>query len=119
MGPSVPPSPEVAPPDPMALLRTPAYVRLLVLSALLGFPVRALPSGHLELLAELHSLLFDNLPGCLRFASPPTWWPMPLLAVSGLLTALAILKLPGTRGHSPVDGFKMGGALPPSQLPGV
>ena len=119
MGSSAPPAPEGAPPDPMALLRTPAYVRLLVLAALLGLPVSALAYGFLELVAELQSLLFDDLPGWLGFASPPTWWPMPLLAVSGLLTALAILRLPGTGGHSPVDGLKMGGALPPSQLPGV
>jgi H+/Cl- antiporter ClcA len=103
----------------MALLRTPAYARLLVLAALIGLPVSALAYGFLELVAELQSLLFDDLPGWLGFDSPPTWWPIPLLAVSGLLTALAIVKLPGQGGHSPVDGLKAGGALPPSQLPGV
>ena len=119
MGPPASPSPEGDPPDPMALLRTPAYVRLLVLAALLGLPVSALAYGFLELVAELQSLLFDDLPGWLGFASPPTWWPIPLLAVSGLLVALAILRLPGTGGHSPVDGLKTGGALPPAHLPGV
>jgi len=119
MAPSVPPAPEGAPPDPMALLRTSAYVRLLVLAALIGLPVSALAYGFLELVAELQSLLFDDLPGWLGFDSPPTWWPVPLLAVSGLLTALAIRELPGQGGHSPVDGLKAGGALPPAQLPGV
>jgi H+/Cl- antiporter ClcA len=103
----------------MALLRTRAYVRLLILAALIGLPVSALAYGFLELVAELQSLLFDDLPGWLGFDSPPTWWPIPLLAVSGLLVALAILKLPGQGGHSPVDGLKAGGALPPAQLPGV
>ena len=36
-----------------------------------------------------------------------------------LLTALAIRPLPGTGGHSPADGFKTRGALPPIELPGV
>src|SRR6185503_21388391 len=94
-------SPEGAANDPMALLRSRAYVRLLVLAALLGLPVSALAYGFLELVAELQSLLFDDLPGWLGFSSPPTWWPIPLLAVSGVLTALAILRLPGTGGHSP------------------
>ena len=119
MAPSAPQPPEGAPPDPMALLRTRVYVRLLILAALIGLPVSALAYGFLELVAELQSLLFDDLPGWLGFDSPPTWWPIPLLAVSGLLVGLAILKLPGQGGHSPVDGLKAGGALPPAQLPGV
>ena len=119
MAPSASPSPEGAPPDPMALLRTSAYVRLLVLAALIGLPVSALAYGFLELVAELQSVLFDDLPGWLGFDSPPTWWPIPLLAVSGLLTALAIRELPGQGGHSPIDGLKAGGALPPAHLPGV
>ena len=40
----------------------------------------------------------------------PSWWPAPLLALAGLLVALAIQQLPGTGGHSPADGFKAGGA---------
>ena len=44
---------------------------------------------------------------------------MPLLALSGLLTGLAIRRLPGIGGHSPADGFKAAGALPPIELPGV
>jgi H+/Cl- antiporter ClcA len=103
----------------MALLRTPSYVKLLVLAALMGLPVSALAYGFLELAAELQSLLFEDLPTWLGFASPPVWWPVPLLALAGLLTALAIRELPGQGGHSPVDGFKAGGALPPVELPGV
>jgi H+/Cl- antiporter ClcA len=106
-------------PDPLALLRSRAYVRLLVLAALVGVPISAVAYGFLKLVAVLQDALFTDLPDGLGFDTPPTWWPLPLLAVSGLLVALAILRLPGTGGHSPADGFKPAGALPPVELPGV
>ena len=115
-----PPDPTSAPgPDPIALLRSRAYVKLLVLAALIGIPVSAVAYGFLELVSELQTLLFDDLPDALGFDSAPVWWPLPLLALSGLLVALAIRHLPGTGGHSPADGFHAGGPLPPIELPGV
>jgi H+/Cl- antiporter ClcA len=114
------PDPTSAPgPDPLALLRSRAYVKLLVLAALIGIPVSAVAYGFLELVAELQELLFDDLPDALGFDSVPAWWPLPLLALSGLLVALAIRHLPGSGGHSPADGFHTGGPLPPIELPGV
>jgi H+/Cl- antiporter ClcA len=106
-------------PDPLQLLRSRSYVQLLVLAALLGLPVAAAAYGFLKLVAWLQEELFTDLPEGLGFDAPPTWWPLPILALSGLLTALAIRHLPGTGGHSPADGFKMTGALPPTELPGV
>jgi H+/Cl- antiporter ClcA len=106
-------------PDPLALLRSRAYVRLLVLAALIGVPVSAVAYGFLKLVAWLEETLFADLPEALGFDAAPTWWPVPLLALSGLLVALAILHLPGTGGHSPADGFKTAGPLPPAELPGV
>jgi H+/Cl- antiporter ClcA len=106
-------------PDPLALLRSPAYVRLLALAALIGIPVSGAAYGFLKLVALLQEALFTDVPKALGFDTPPTWWPLPLLALSGLLVALAIRHLPGTGGHSPADGFKAAGALPPAQLPGV
>ena len=44
---------------------------------------------------------------------------MPLLALAGLLVALAIQRLPGGGGHSPADGFKASGPVPPAHLPGI
>ena len=105
--------------DPLVLLRSRAYLRLLVLAALIGVPISAVAYGFLKLVAWLQDQLFTELPEALGFDSPPTWWPLPLLAVSGLLVALAILHLPGTGGHSPADGFKPAGALAPAELPGV
>jgi H+/Cl- antiporter ClcA len=106
-------------PDPLALLRSPRYVRLLVLAALIGVPISAVAYGFLKLVSWLQETLFTDLPESLGFDSPPTWWPLPLLVVSGLLVALAISRLPGTGGHSPADGFKPSGAVPPVELPGV
>ena len=108
-----------AAPDPVQLLRSRAYVKLLVLAALIGIPVSALSYGFLELSTELQHVIFDDAPGWFGFDTPPAWWPVPAVALGGLLVALAILHLPGTGGHSPPDGLKTSGALPPIELPGV
>ena len=47
------------------------------------------------------------------------WWPLPWLALSGLLVALTIRHLPGTAGHKPAEGFKTGGPVSPIDLPGI
>jgi H+/Cl- antiporter ClcA len=107
------------PPDPQALLKSRSYVQLLVLAALLGVPVSAASYGFLVLVDWLQEAVFTDLPGSLGFDSVPVWLPLPLLALAGLLTALAIKYLPGTGGHSPADGFQASGPLPPAQVPGV
>ena len=106
-------------PDPMALLRSKDYVRLLALAAILGVPVSALAYGFLKLVNQLQNWLFNSVPKELGFAGTPVWWPLPLLALSGVLVALAITLLPGTGGHVPAEGFKAGGAPTPAELPGV
>ena len=105
------------PPDPQALLRSRSYVQLLVLAALLGVPVSAAAYGFLALVDWLQESLFTDLPKTLGFDSAPVWWPLPLLALVGLLVALAIRYLPGTGGHSPADGFKAGAAAARSSSP--
>ena len=47
------------------------------------------------------------------------WWPLPLLALGGLVVGLTIRYLPGTGGHVPAEGFKPSGAVPPVELPGI
>jgi H+/Cl- antiporter ClcA len=106
-------------PDPLVLLRSRSYVQLLVVAALIGIPVSVFAYGFLKLVDVLQTELFEDLPGQLGFATTPAWWPLPLLALSGLLTALAITRLPGTGGHSPADGFHAGGAVAPVELPGI
>src|SRR5688500_14063653 len=114
-------TPPAGPPpaDPIALLRTRSYLGLLVLAAIVGVPVSAAAYGFLALVAELQEALFTDLPQELGYDTAPLWWPPPLLAAGGLLTALAIQRLQGTGGHSPADGFKPSGPVPPVELPGI
>ena len=120
MMPAMPSPPDrPAGPDALALLRSRAYVKLLVLAALMGIPVSATAYGFLELVDWLQDVLYEDVPDLLGFDSTPAWWPLPLLALSGLLVAASIQYLPGTGGHKPADGFKPAGPLPPIELPGV
>jgi H+/Cl- antiporter ClcA len=113
------PSPPAAAPDPGELLRSKSYIALLVFGALIGVPVAAVAFFFLEAVAKAQHYLFGTLPGELGFESQPAWWPIPLLALSGLLVALTIRHLPGTAGHKPAEGFKTSGAVAPIDLPGI
>ncbi|WP_393055008.1 chloride channel protein [Streptomyces sp. LN549] len=111
--------PAAQPPDPVALIRTRGYAVLLAMVAILGVPISAAAFGFLALVSELQSLTYDDLPDALGFASTPSWWPVPLLCVAGLLTGLAIRYLPGTGGHKPAEGLVSTGAPTAAQLPGI
>jgi H+/Cl- antiporter ClcA len=106
-------------PDPRALLRSRSYVQLLVVAAVLGVPVSAAAYGFLALVDYLQKEIFTHLPHGLGFATTPVWWPLPVLAVGGVIAALATRYLPGHGGPSPAGGFKMHGPPTPAQLPGV
>ena len=110
-------SPEA--PDPQALLRSPQYLKLLLLAAIIGVPVSAASYGFLAVVDQLQTAFFETIPHDLGFDTTPNWWPVPLLALAGLLVALSITYLPGIGGHSPADGFKPGGVFPPRELPGM
>src|SRR5881394_1486569 len=107
------------PSDPRALLRSRAYLRLLVIAAALGVPVSAAAYGFLALVGYLQPEIFTHLPHGLGFQNVPVWWPLPVLAVGGVLTGLAIRYLPGTGGARPAEGFKMHRAPTPAEMPGV
>ena len=107
------------PSDPRTLLRSRSYLQLLVIAAVLGVPVSAAAYGFLKLVDYLQQEIFTHLPHGLGFSTEPVWWPLPVLAVGGILTGLAIQYLPGTGGASPADGFKLHGPPTPVQLPGV
>ncbi|HEY7918614.1 MAG TPA: chloride channel protein, partial [Streptosporangiaceae bacterium] len=108
------------PPDPLALLRSRSYVALLVLAAIIGAPVSAVAYFFLALVSKMQGWVFTDLPKGLGFHAEPLWWPLLPLAVAGVLVSLTLKYLPGTGGHSPADGFKMGaGPATPIELPGI
>jgi len=107
-------------PDPVALLRSRSYLRLLVLAAVIGAPISAVAYGFLALVAKLQQWVFTDLPSGLGFHGAPLWWPLLPLALAGLLVALTIKHLPGTGGHSPADGLQASGPPPgAADLPGI
>ena len=108
------------PPDPLALLRSRSYIALLVLAAIIGVPISAAAYFFLALVSKMQGWIFTDLPKGLGFHGEPLWWPIPPLVLAGVLVALAIRYLPGKGGHSPADGFKVGGGPPaPVELPGI
>jgi len=101
-------------------VRSRSYLSALVLAALLGIPVSAIAYGFLALVSAVQKYLFTDLPSHLLDGSQPAWWPLPWLALCGLLVALTIRYLPGTAGHSPALGFNAaGGPAAGRDLPGI
>jgi H+/Cl- antiporter ClcA len=119
-----PASPASAAPPPAAgrpleLLKSRSYIAVLVFGAIIGVPVAVIAYFFLKLVSEADTYLFTTLPNDLGFHGAPTWWPVPLLALSGLLVGLTIQYLPGTAGHKPAEGFKAGGPVSAIELPGI
>ncbi len=108
------------PSDPKALIRSRRYRALLVMAALVGLLVSAASWLFLEAVHEIEVEVYEKLPHHLGYEHVPFWWPLPWLALAGLLTAFAVVRLPGHGGHVPADGLKAGGKpLGPIDLPGV
>ncbi len=108
------------PSDPGALIRSRPYRVLLVLASLIGVVVSTASWGFLELVYLVQQWVYEDIPDALGYDVAPSWWPLPWLAIAGLLTAFAVERLPGRGGHVPADGLKAGGApTRPSELPGV
>src|SRR5262249_11098413 len=106
--------------DPATLIRSRQYRVLLVLAALIGLLVSAASWGFLEVVHEIQVWVYKDLPGDVGYGTVPGWWPLPWLALAGLLTSFAVLKLPGRGGHIPAEGLKTGGKpTQPVELPGI
>ncbi|MFJ7593133.1 chloride channel protein [Streptomyces sp. NPDC097617] len=105
--------------DPFAQVRTRGYIGLLVMAAVLGVPISAGAYGFLALVDALQPWTYTDLPKVLGFRGTPPWWPLPLLAVAGLLVGVTIRYLPGIGGHKPAEGLSTSGAPKPRELPGI
>jgi H+/Cl- antiporter ClcA len=92
---------------------------LLVFGAVVGVLVAVVAFFFLKAVTEVQTYVFTTLPHELGFSHQPLWWPLPWLALAGLLVALAIRSLPGTAGHKPAEGFKTGSPVLPIELPGI
>ncbi|MFY9929096.1 MAG: chloride channel protein [Streptosporangiaceae bacterium] len=106
------------PANPRALIRTKSYRVLLVLAALIGVLVSFVSWCFLELVHWIQQEVYKSLPSGLGLHPVPWWWPLPVLAVAGALTAVAVIRLPGHGGHIPYEGIKAG-APKPADLPGI
>lgn len=86
----------------------------------IGLIVSACCWGFLELVHLIEVGVYQHLPHHFGYSVAPLWWPLPWLALAGLLTAFAVVRLPGDGGHVPAEGLKVGGApTQPIELPGV
>jgi H+/Cl- antiporter ClcA len=107
------------PDDPMVVLRSRRYLRLLVIAAILGVPISAAAYYFLWVVHHGQRWLFEGLPIALGFETVPPWWPLPILAIGGLIVGVVVEYMPGRGGHSPVDGFQAGAPPRAAELPGI
>src|SRR5262245_5084909 len=91
-----------------------AYVRTLVLSALLGFPVAFAAVLFQTAIHDLTHVVWDVIPDEFGWSEPSWWYVILVPGLAGLRVAAAV-RLPGHGGHSPLEGL---GARPiaPSAL---
>ena len=108
-----------ATPDPVELLRSRSYLVLLVFGAVVGVLAAVVAFFFLKAVGEVQHYVFTSLPQDVGFSGEPIWWPLPWLALAGLIVALTIHYLPGTAGHKPAEGFKTGSPVQPIELPGI
>jgi H+/Cl- antiporter ClcA len=81
-----------------------AYVRTLVLAALLGVPVAFGAVLFQTAIHDLIHLIWDVIPEELGWSEPSWWYVVLVPGLAGLLVAAAV-RLPGHGGHSPLEGL--------------
>ncbi len=107
--------------DATATVLSRGYVVLLLLAAVVGVIVSLGAWCFLELIYQIQREVFHHLPSALGYShGAPLWWPVPVLAIAGVIVAFAIVRLPGNGGHVPADGLKVGGGPTlPREMPGI
>ena len=108
-----------APADPLAVMRSRAYLGALALAVVLGVPIAASAFGFLKLTSLVQRWVFTDLPHALGLGEAPVWWPLLPLAVAGLLVGLTVRYLPGHGGEEPTKGFSGGRIAAGRDLPGI
>jgi H+/Cl- antiporter ClcA len=94
---------------------------LLAIAAIVGIVVSLAAWCFVELVYQMQRELYHHLPSAVGYHNgPPLWWSLPILGIAGVITAFAIVRLPGGGGHVPAEGLKVGGApTRPIELPGI
>ncbi len=112
---------EVSPEQVEATIRSRAFLVLLLVAAIVGVFVSLAAWCFLELVNQIQRGVYVHLPSDVGYhGGPPIWWSLPVLALSGLMIAFAIERLPGEGGHIPAHGLSTaGGPTLPVDLPGV
>ena len=101
-----------------AQLKGSAYLRLVLLGAVIGAPAALLAAGFLALVHEVEGWLWDDLTDAFGYSSPP-WFLVVGLPVAGACVVLLARKtLPGDGGHSPLEGLSVE-PTPLSHAPGI
>jgi H+/Cl- antiporter ClcA len=88
-----------------------AYLRTLLLAALLGVPVAFAAVLFQTALHDLTHFVWEDIPDWLDWSEPAGWYVVLVPALGGLLVTAA-LRLPGHGGHSPLEGLGMGELKP-------
>ncbi len=107
------------PPDPSTILRSRGYLAILLFSSLIGLFVAVVAYFFLKWVADVQQFVFVTLPKNLGFSAEPSWWPIPVLTIAGVLVGLTVHYFHGTSGHEPAQGFKASGPVQPIDLPGI
>ena len=81
-----------------------AYVRTLVLAALLGFPVAFAAVLFQTAIHDLTHVVWEVIPDEFGWSEPAWWYVILVPGLAGLLVAAAV-RLPGHGGHSPLEGL--------------
>ncbi|HEU5203865.1 MAG TPA: chloride channel protein [Candidatus Limnocylindrales bacterium] len=95
-----------------------AYLRLVVLGALIGVPAAVAAAVFLGLIHALERWLWEDLPAALGFAGPPWFLILGLPVAGALLVIVARTVLAGDGGHAPLEGLSAK-ETPPAHVPSV
>src|SRR5205807_2343750 len=87
-----------SPVDPKVVVRTGAYRRLLALAAVLGFFVSLAAWAFLTLVPWIQDRVYITVPHALGFSEAPWWWPLPVLAIAGVISAVILIEAAGLGG---------------------
>jgi chloride channel protein, CIC family len=94
-----------------------AYLRTLVLAALLGFPVAVAAVLFQTAIHDVIHFVWEVVPHWLDWSEPAGWYVVLVPAIAGVLVALCF-RLPGHGGHSPLEGISTA-PIPPVELPSI